>query len=74
MLYDAELANQFATTMLEQVVYVVSFSFPVVPKGKARIRTPISATLTQQQIERALNIFAKVKSRLQSQISNSSTK
>lgn len=64
MLYDAELASQFANAMLEQGVYVVAFSFPVVPKGKARIRTQVSAALTQQQIELALKAFAKVKSQL----------
>lgn len=64
MLYDAELSSQFASAMLEQGVYVVAFSFPVVPKGKARIRTQVSAALTQQQIEFALQAFAKVKSQL----------
>ena len=64
MLYDAKLASQFADAMLEQGVYVVAFSFPVVPKGKARIRTQVSAALSQQQIEFALKAFAKVKSQL----------
>jgi len=72
MLYDAELANQFATALLEQGVYVVPFSFPVVPKGKARIRTQVSAALTQLQIEQALNAFARVKFQLLD--SNSSLK
>jgi glycine C-acetyltransferase len=64
MLYDAKLASQFADAMLEQGVYVVAFSFPVVPKGKARIRTQISAALSQQQIEFALKAFAMVKKKL----------
>lgn len=64
MLYDAELASRFADAMLAQGVYVVSFSFPVVPKGKARIRTQVSAALTPQQIELALQAFANVKSQL----------
>jgi glycine C-acetyltransferase len=64
MLYDAELANQFANAMLEQGVYVVAFSFPVVPKGKARIRTQVSAALTLQQIESALDAFSTVKKQL----------
>jgi glycine C-acetyltransferase len=64
MLYDAKLASQFADAMLEQGVYVVAFSFPVVPKGKARIRTQISAALSQQQIEFALKAFAMVKEKL----------
>jgi glycine C-acetyltransferase len=45
-------------------VYVVAFSFPVVPKGKARIRTQISAALSQQQIAFALQAFANVKKEL----------
>lgn len=64
MLYDAELASQFADAMLEQGVYVVAFSFPVVPKGKARIRTQVSAALTKQQIKFALEAFARVKKQL----------
>ncbi|MFT4608602.1 MAG: glycine C-acetyltransferase [Gammaproteobacteria bacterium] len=64
MLHDAKLASQFAEAMLKQGVYVVAFSFPVVPKGKARIRTQISAALTQQQIKFALQAFANVKKEL----------
>ena len=64
MLHDAKLASQFAEAMLKQGVYVVAFSFPVVPKGKARIRTQISAALSQQQIEFALQAFANVKKEL----------
>jgi glycine C-acetyltransferase len=64
MLHDAKLASQFAEAMLKQGVYVVAFSFPVVPKGKARIRTQISAALSQQQIEFALQAFANVKKQL----------
>ncbi|MFT5656860.1 MAG: glycine C-acetyltransferase [Gammaproteobacteria bacterium] len=64
MIYDAKLASRFAEAMLEQGVYVVAFSYPVVPKGKARIRTQVSAALTKQQIEFALGAFAKVKEQL----------
>jgi glycine C-acetyltransferase len=64
MLHDAKLASQFAEAMLKQGVYVVAFSFPVVPKGKARIRTQISAALSQQQIVFALQAFANVKKQL----------
>lgn len=64
MLYDAELASRFANAMLEQGVYVVAFSFPVVPKGKARIRTQVSAALTSEQIEFALQAFSRVKKQL----------
>jgi glycine C-acetyltransferase len=64
MLHDAKLASLFADAMLDQGVYVVAFSFPVVPKGKARIRTQISADLSQQQILFALQAFANVKKAL----------
>jgi len=64
MLHDAKLASLFADALLNQGVYVVAFSFPVVPKGKARIRTQISADLSQQQILFALQAFANVKKAL----------
>ncbi len=60
MLGDASLASRMADGLLEEGIYVVGFSFPVVPKGKARIRTQMSAAHTPQQIERALAAFAKV--------------
>jgi glycine C-acetyltransferase len=61
MLYDASLAAQFADEMLKRGIYVVAFSFPVVPKGKARIRTQMSAALTRQELDKAINAFAEVK-------------
>ena len=61
MLHDAGLAAKFANVMLQQGVYVVAFSFPVVPKGKARIRTQMSAALSHDDIEFALQAFAKAK-------------
>lgn len=61
MLYDAALAATFADKMLEQGVYVVAFSFPVVPRGKARIRTQMSAALTRDDLDRALAAFKRVK-------------
>ena len=64
MLDDAALASQFAAAMLEQGVYVVAFSFPVVPKGSARIRTQMSAALSQDDLELALQAFARVKNKL----------
>ena len=64
MLGDAALATQFADATLEQGVYVIGFSFPVVPKGKARIRTQISAAHTRADLERALSAFATVKQQL----------
>src|SRR5699024_5354397 len=50
MLNDARLAGSFADALLEEGVYVIGFSYPVVPKGKARIRTQISAAHTPEQI------------------------
>jgi glycine C-acetyltransferase len=64
MLHDAELAGRFADAMLEQGVYVVAFSFPVVPKGKARIRTQVSAALSLDDLEFAIEAFARVKKQL----------
>ena len=64
MLDDAVLAAQFAAKMLEQGVYVVAFSFPVVAKGKARIRTQMSAAHSRDDLEFALAAFARVKREL----------
>lgn len=64
MLYDAKLAADFANAMLEEGVYVVAFSYPVVPKGKARIRTQMSAALTSEDIDKAVAAFIKVKAKL----------
>ena len=64
MLHDAKVAGQFANAMLEQGVYVVAFSYPVVPKGKARIRTQMSAALTQDDIEFAIEAFSRVKAKM----------
>ena len=60
MLGDAKLASSFADKMLERGIYVVGFSFPVVPKGQARIRTQISAAHTQEQLDKAINAFIEV--------------
>ena len=64
MLEDAVLASQFASKMLEQGVYVVAFSFPVVPRGKARIRTQMSAAHSRDDLEFAVEAFARVKKEL----------
>jgi glycine C-acetyltransferase len=61
MLNDASLAARFAEAVLENGVYVVAFSFPVVPKGKARIRTQMSAALTDDDVAFALEAFARAK-------------
>jgi len=60
MLGDASLASRMADGLLEEGIYVIGFSFPVVPKGRARIRTQMSAAHTSEQIERAVAAFAKV--------------
>ena len=64
MLHDAVVAGKFADAMLEQGVYVVAFSFPVVPKGKARIRTQMSAALTHDDLAFAIDAFGRVKNQL----------
>ena len=60
MLGDAKLASTFADRMLEEGVYVIGFSFPVVPQGQARIRTQMSAAHTTEHLDRAMQAFAKV--------------
>ncbi len=61
MLYDAHVAQEFAERMLNEGVYVVSFSFPVVPKEKARIRVQISAGHSKEDLDFAVSCFKKVK-------------
>jgi glycine C-acetyltransferase len=60
MLGDAALASRMADALLARGVYVVGFSFPVVPRGQARIRTQMSAALERAQLERALEAFTAV--------------
>ncbi|MDP1919244.1 MAG: glycine C-acetyltransferase [Myxococcales bacterium] len=60
MIGDAALASRFADEMLKEGIYVVGFSFPVVPKGQARIRTQMSAAHTRAQVDRAIAAFTKV--------------
>ena len=64
MLGDAALASKFADAILERGVYVIGFSFPVVPQGKARIRTQISAAHTQADLERTVKVFVEVQTML----------
>lgn len=64
MLHDAAKAARFAELMLAQGVYVVAFSFPVVPKGKARIRTQMSAALNDDDLEMAIDAFGRAKAEL----------
>ena len=61
MLYDPKIAHEFAKRMLEKGVYVVAFCYPVVPKGKDRIRTQISAGHTKEDIDLAVKAFGEVK-------------
>ena len=64
MLGDAVLAAKMAEAMLRRGVYVVGFSYPVVPKGKARIRVQISAGHTREDLEFAMQAFAEAKQEL----------
>ncbi len=60
MLYQEKLAHEMADRLLEEGIYVIGFSFPVVPRGKARIRVQISAAHSEADIDRALAAFRKV--------------
>jgi glycine C-acetyltransferase len=60
MLGDAALATRMADRLLQRGIYVIGFSFPVVPKGQARIRTQMSAALTREQLDRAIAAFTAV--------------
>ncbi len=64
MLYDAKLANEVADSMLEEGIYVIGFSFPVVPRGEARIRVQISAAHEREHLDRAVAAFEKVGKKL----------
>lgn len=61
MLYDPKVANEFARKMLEKGVYVVGFCYPVVPKGRDRVRTQISAGHTKEDLDFAVKCFGEVK-------------
>ena len=60
MLYDAKLSQEMANALLEEGIYVIGFFFPVVPKGKARIRVQLSAAHTKEHIDKAIAAFTKV--------------
>jgi len=64
MLGEAALAAKFAEEMLQKGVYVIGFSYPVVPQGKARIRTQLSAAHTREELAFAIEKFAEVKREL----------
>ena len=60
MLYDAPLAQTFATRLLEEGIYAIGFFFPVVPQGQARIRTQMSAAHTREHLDTAIAAFTRV--------------
>ncbi len=60
MLYDAKLSQDFAAALLKEGIYVIGFYFPVVAKGKARIRVQLSAAHTRAHLDKAINAFTKV--------------
>ena len=64
MLYDAVLAQDFASALLEENIYVIGFFFPVVPKGQARIRVQLSAAHEQKHLDTAIDAFIKVGKKL----------
>ncbi len=64
MLYDAKVAQEFAARMLQKGVYVVGFCYPVVPMGKARIRTQVSAAHSKEDLEFAIRCFQEVRSEM----------
>ncbi|MBX3186477.1 MAG: glycine C-acetyltransferase [Labilithrix sp.] len=64
MLGDARLAQEMAKSLLDEAIYVIGFSFPVVPKGEARIRVQLSAQHTEAQVDRAIAAFTTIGKRL----------
>jgi len=64
MLYDAKLSQDMANLLLEENIYVIGFFFPVVPKGKARIRVQLSAAHTKEHLDKAINAFINVGKKL----------
>ncbi len=64
MLYDAKVAQEFAARMLQKGVYVVGFCYPVVPMGKARIRTQVSAAHSREDLDFAIRCFKEVRSEM----------
>ena len=60
MLYDAQLSQKMAEKLMDEGIYVIGFFYPVVPKGKARIRVQLSAAHTREHLDKAINTFEKV--------------
>ena len=65
MLYDAKLSQDMANMLLEEGIYVIGFFFPVVPKGKARIRVQLSAAHDKEHLDKAISAFVKVGKKLE---------
>lgn len=65
MLYDAKLSQVMANKLLEEGIYVIGFFFPVVPKGKARIRVQLSAAHSKEHLDKAISSFIKIGKQLQ---------
>jgi glycine C-acetyltransferase len=57
---DAKLAQEFAARLLDEGIYVIGFSYPVVPRGQARIRVQLSAAHEEEHIVKAVNAFTKI--------------
>jgi len=57
---DAKLAHDFADDLLKEGIYVISFSYPVVPKGQARIRVQLSAAHKKEHLDRAIDAFIRI--------------
>ena len=64
MLYDSVIAKEMSEALLEEGVYVVGFYFPVVPKGKARIRVQLSASHSKEELNLAIEAFQKIGKKL----------
>ena len=60
MLYEDELAGRMAERLLDEGIYVIGFSYPVVPRGQARIRVQLSAAHSPEDIEKAISAFIRV--------------
>ena len=64
MLYDSVVAKEMSNELLNEGIYVVGFYFPVVPKGKARIRVQLSASHSKEELDTAISAFSKVGKKL----------
>jgi glycine C-acetyltransferase len=64
MLYDAKLSQTMANLLLDEGIYVIGFFYPVVPKGKARIRVQLSASHNKEHLDKAICAFVKIGKKL----------